>query len=102
MMNRRRFLSASALLIAAPAIVKAEWIMPEERWATSPFTGKPIRWYRDGKTWIGYYKHYKIVREMDSGEGFCFHPGIPDEDIPQYYHESCYTDTLPRREILDG
>ncbi len=28
MMNRRRFLSVSALIIAAPAIVKAEWLMP--------------------------------------------------------------------------
>ena len=104
-MNRRKLILGGACLIAAPAIVKAEWIMPVStvRWATSPFTGKPIRWYRDGKTWVGYYKHYKIVREIwGSGEGFSFHPGIPEEDITKYYHVSGYTATLLRREILDG
>ncbi len=31
MMNRRRFLSASALIIAAPAIVRYEWLMPVKK-----------------------------------------------------------------------
>ena len=107
MRDRRSLIIGGACLIAAPAIVKAEWIMPVRtvRWAASPITGVDIPWYREGETLVGYHKQYKLVRakfENDGVEGFSFYPGIPPEDLPYYYHHETYKDTTKRRELLDG